>query len=126
MTSLGFESKSAAIFQMISDLDADGNGTIDFEEWLSLMTRRVSDKDSRANINKVFALYDDERTGFISVKNLRRIAQELSENISEEELQELITRADLDQDGREAGQRDAVEHSDEHVPPPHYARAGGV
>eukprot|EP00178_Gracilaria_changii_P015207 TRINITY_DN42618_c0_g1_i1.p1 TRINITY_DN42618_c0_g1~~TRINITY_DN42618_c0_g1_i1.p1 ORF type:complete len:117 (-),score=27.75 TRINITY_DN42618_c0_g1_i1:22-372(-) len=99
MTSLGFESKSQAIFQMISDLDADGNGTIDFEEWLSLMTRRVSDKDTRANINKVFALYDDERTGFISVKNLRRIAQELSENISEEELQELITRADLDQDG---------------------------
>ena len=84
---------------MISDLDADGNGTIDFEEWLSLMTKRVSDKDTRANINKVFALYDDERTGFISVKNLRRIAQELSENISEEELQELITRADLDQDG---------------------------
>lgn len=99
MTSLGFEAKSAAIFQMISDLDADGNGTIDFEEWLSLMTKRVSDKDTRANINKVFALYDDERTGFISVKNLRRIAQELSENISEEELQELITRADLDQDG---------------------------
>lgn len=99
MTSLGFESKSQAIFQMISDLDADGNGTIDFEEWLSLMTKRVSDKDTRANINKVFALYDDERTGFISVKNLRRIAQELSENISEEELQELITRADLDQDG---------------------------
>jgi centrin-1 len=99
MTSLGFEAKSAAIFQMISDLDADGNGTIDFEEWLSLMTKRVSDRDTRANINKVFALYDDERTGFISVKNLRRIAQELSENISEEELQELITRADLDQDG---------------------------
>lgn len=99
MTSLGFEAKSAAIFQMISDLDADGNGTIDFEEWLTLMTKRVSDKDTRANINKVFALYDDERTGFISVKNLRRIAQELSENISEEELQELITRADLDQDG---------------------------
>ena len=99
MTSLGFEAKSAAIFQMISDLDADGNGTIDFEEWLSLMTKRVSDKDTRANINKVFALYDDERTGFISVKNLRRIAQELSENISEEELQELITRAELDQDG---------------------------
>ena len=99
MTSLGFETKSAAIFQMISDLDADGNGNIDFGEWLTLMTKRVNDKDSRANINKIFALYDDERTGFISVKNLRRIAQELSENISEEELQELITRADLDQDG---------------------------
>ena len=99
MTSLGFETKSAAIFQMISDLDADGNGNIDFGEWLTLMTKRVNDKDSRANINKIFALYDDERTGFISAKNLRRVAQELGENISNEEIDELIHRADLDHDG---------------------------
>ena len=99
MTSLGFESKSGAIFQMISDLDTDGNGNIDFGEWLSLMTKRVNDKDTRANINKIFALFDDERTGFISIKNLRRIAQELGEDVSEQELQELITRADLDADG---------------------------
>ena len=99
MTSLGFEAKNGAIFQMISDLDADGNGSIDFGEWFSLMTKRVNDKDSRANINKIFALYDDERTGFISIKNLRRVAQELGENIGEEELNELIVRADLDCDG---------------------------
>lgn len=84
MTSLGFESKNGAIFQMISDLDTDGNGSIDFGEWLTLMTKRVNDKDTRANINKIFALYDDERTGFISIKNLRRISQEIGENVSEE------------------------------------------
>lgn len=84
---------------MISDLDADGNGTIDFGEWLILMTKRVNDKDSRANINKIFALFDDQRTGFISIKNLRRVAQELGENITEDELQELINRADTDHDG---------------------------
>jgi centrin-1 len=99
MTSLGFESKNGAIFQMISDMDADGNGSNDFGEWLSLMTKRVNDKDSRANINKIFALFDDERTGFISIKNLRRISQEVGETVSEEELQELINRADTDHDG---------------------------
>ena len=99
MTSLGFETKSQAIFTMISDLDTDGNGTIDFDEWFSLMTKRVNDRDSRAQVNKVFALYDDERTGYISVKNLRRIADELGETVSEEELEELIKRADLDGDG---------------------------
>jgi centrin-1 len=99
MTSLGFESKNGAIFQMISDLDTDGNGSIDFGEWLTLMTKRVNDKDSRANINKIFALFDDERTGFISIKNLRKITQDLGETVSEEELQELINRADTDHDG---------------------------
>ena len=63
------------------------------------MTKRVIDRDTRANINKIFALYDDERTGYISIKNLRRVAEEIGENVSEQELQELITRADVDCDG---------------------------
>jgi Ca2+-binding EF-hand superfamily protein len=99
MTSLGFEAKSASIFQMLADMDADGSGAIDFSEWLGLLTKRVSDKDSRANINKIFALFDDERTGYISIKNLRRISQEIGENVVDEELQELINRADTDHDG---------------------------
>ena len=33
------------------------------------------------------------------MKNLRRVANELGEKISEEELQEMIDRADLDRDG---------------------------
>jgi centrin-1 len=60
---------------MVVDLDADGNGTIDFQEWLNLLTKKVNDKDSRENINKIFALFDDERTGYISVHNLKRVAQ---------------------------------------------------
>lgn len=42
------------------------------------MTKRVNDRDTRANIAKIFALFDDERTGHISIKNLRRVAQELN------------------------------------------------
>ncbi len=47
MTSLGFQSKNQTIYQMIADLDADGSGQIDFEQFLELMTARVSDKDTR-------------------------------------------------------------------------------
>ncbi|HRI35103.1 MAG TPA: EF-hand domain-containing protein [Saprospiraceae bacterium] len=50
-------------------------------------------------MGKVFPLYDDEKTGHISVKNLRRVAMDLAEIIEEEELQEMIERADLDKDG---------------------------
>lgn len=63
------------------------------------MTSRVSDKDSRENIRKVFNLFDDEKTGFISIKNLRRITKELGEGIEEHELQEMIDKADIDHDG---------------------------
>jgi centrin-1 len=47
------------------------------------MTSRVNDKDSKENINKIFNLFDDEKTGNISVKNLRRVATDLGEVISE-------------------------------------------
>ncbi len=74
MTSLGFEAKNGSIFQMISELDSDGNGNLDFGEWLALMTAKVGDKNTRAHFAKVFAMYDDERTGFLSAKNLRKVA----------------------------------------------------
>jgi len=48
---------------MISDLDANKSGTIDFEEFLDMMTARMSDKDTREDINKVFRLFDDDNTG---------------------------------------------------------------
>lgn len=63
-----------------------------------MMTARMSDKDTREDINKVFRLFDEDNAGFISIKNLRRVAKELGENISEEELQEMVERADSNAD----------------------------
>ncbi len=84
---------------MISDLDADGSGTIDFEEFLDMMTARMSDKDSQEDIMKVFKLFDDDRSQTISIHNLRRVARELGETMDDSELQEMIERADSDNDG---------------------------
>ena len=99
MVSLGFESKSTTIFQMIADLDADGSGVLEFDEWLHLMTNRISDKDSRANMDKIFSLFDTEKQGAITVENLRNVAATLGEAIDEKELEEMLQRADLNCDG---------------------------
>merc|ERR1712196_762878 len=99
MQSLGFEAKNQTIYQMIGDIDKDGSGSIDFEEFLDMMTAKMSDKDSREDIMKVFNLFDDDGTGKISLKNLKRVAKELGETMTEAELLEMIERADADQDG---------------------------
>lgn len=51
------------------------------------MTYKFTPASTREAIRKVFPLYDDEKTDHISVKNLRRVALDLNENISEQELQ---------------------------------------
>jgi centrin-1 len=72
---------------------------MDFNEFLDLMTARVSSKDTREDLKKVFSLFDDEKSGYISMKNLKRVIKDLGENIDEHELQEMIEKADADNDG---------------------------
>jgi Ca2+-binding EF-hand superfamily protein len=82
MESLGFEAKNQTIYQMIKDIDKDGSGAIDFDEFLDMMTAKMSDKDTKEDINKVFKLFDDDTSGKISMKNLKRVARELGETMN--------------------------------------------
>ena len=97
---LGFQIKKAEIRQLFVDLDKDlSSATVSFEEFLEMVTPRMLNRDSREEILKVFALFDDDNTGAISFKNLKRVAQELGENLTDEELQEMVDEADRDGDG---------------------------
>merc|ERR1712147_101976 len=88
MRALGFEPKKEEIQKMISDIDKDGNGDIDFEEFLGMMPAKMGERDSREEILKAFRLVDDDETGKISFKNLKRVAKELGENMTDDELME--------------------------------------
>lgn len=84
---------------MISELLIEDRDQLDFSEFLDLMTARVSNKDTREDLKKVFSLFDEEKSGFIAIKNLKRVIRDLGENIDESELQEMIEKADQDNDG---------------------------
>merc|ERR1712094_103051 len=95
----GFEPKKEEIQKMISDVDDDGSGTIEYEEFLKMMTHKILNRDPKDEILKAFRLFDDDETGKISFKNLKRVAKELGERVTDEELQEMIDEADRDGDG---------------------------
>jgi centrin-1 len=100
MRSLGLETKNQTVYQMIQDIDKDAKGEIDFDEFLDLMTSKLAGSDTEEDVQKIFHLFDDDETGFITVHNLKRVANELGERMDDAELLEMIERADLDQDGQ--------------------------
>ena len=99
MRALGFEPKKEEIQNMISDVDDDGSGTIEYEKFLRMMMHKILNKDPKDEILKAFWPFDDDETGKISFKNLKRVAKELGERMTDEELQEMIDEADRDGDG---------------------------
>mmetsp|Transcript_17058 Transcript_17058/g.48983 ORF Transcript_17058/g.48983 Transcript_17058/m.48983 type:complete len:175 (-) Transcript_17058:20-544(-) len=100
MRALGFEPKKEEIRQMIAQADTDGSGMIDYGEFEKLMTIKLGQRDAHEEMAKAFRLFDDDETGYVTFKNLKRVAMELGEDISDEELQEMIDEADRDGDGR--------------------------
>ena len=101
MRALGFEPKKEDIKKALADLGAkDGNSTIDFEDFLKITEAKMAERDPKEEMEKAFRLFDDDNTGKISFKNLKRVTQELGENINDEELQEMINEADRDGDGQ--------------------------
>jgi centrin-1 len=98
MRALGFEPKREEIKKMIADVDKDNSGVIDFPEFLDMMTQKMAERDPREEMLKAFRLFDDEGDGKITFKNLKRVAKELGENMTDEEIQEMIDEADRDGD----------------------------
>lgn len=100
MRALGYEPRREEIKKMVLDIDKEGTGKISFSGFMRVITQKMVEKDSKEEILKVFKLFDDDETGKISFKNLKRVARELGENLTDEELQEMIDEADRDRDGQ--------------------------
>merc|ERR1712139_679960 len=96
-----FEPKDEELKKLVSDLDkqnsSSGHGMLDFNEFLDIMTAKMSEKDSKEQIQKAFQLFKGP-SGKISFEDLKGVAKELGENMSDEELKEMIREADKDED----------------------------
>ncbi|CAD6572114.1 MAG: Calcium-binding component of the spindle pole body (SPB) half-bridge [Cyphobasidiales sp. Tagirdzhanova-0007] len=99
LRALGFDLKKAEVLKILRDHDRQGTGLMAYEDFSKVVTERILARDPLDEIRRAFRLFDDDGTGRISIRNLKRVAKELGENLDDEELQAMIDEFDLDQDG---------------------------
>eukprot|EP00122_Pirum_gemmata_P008039 Pgem_evm1s7398 len=77
MRSLGQTPTEQELQDMIHEVDTDGNGTIDFPEFLQMMAKKMKDCDSEEEICEAFRVFDKDGNGFISAQELRHVMTSL-------------------------------------------------
>ncbi|PHT38976.1 Calmodulin-3 [Capsicum baccatum] len=86
--------------EMINEVDVDGNGTIEFTEFLNLMAKKIKEIDGEEELKEAFKVFDKDQNGYISATELRHVMINLGEKLTDEEVEQMIREADLDGDGQ--------------------------
>ena len=99
LRSLNEDPDEEEIQQLLDEVDVDGNGEIDFEEFVALMGKRQKQIDLEAEIVNAFKVFDKEENNLISITELRHILSNLNDFMTEDEIDDMLFEADSDYDG---------------------------
>lgn len=98
MRSLGFNPTEEELHAMINSVDYDGNGVIDFPEFVKLMENQKKPDEREADMMLAFRIFDADNKGYIESAELRYILLNMDKRIPQEEIKELMEIADLERD----------------------------
>ncbi|KAL8153707.1 hypothetical protein V2J09_011467 [Rumex salicifolius] len=76
------------------------DGAVEFQELFKIMAAKLQESaDTEEELKEAFKVFDKDQNGFISPTELRQVMMNLGEKLTDEEVEQMITEADLDGDG---------------------------
>ena len=97
MQSIGYDEKNPVVYEVITELDNPRNknsGGATFSDFCQTVNYRVPDRETTEDLRKVFNLFlDDPNSDTTSLESIKRVADELGENIEEIELNAMLNKA---------------------------------
>ena len=99
MFSMGQNPTDAEIDEMMREVDLNQDGKIDFDEFMILMTKSSLDTQTEDEVINAFRVFDKEGNGLIASSELKHIMMTIGDKMTEEEADEMVNEADIDEDG---------------------------
>lgn len=99
LTALGRAPTQDELKAMIGEADEDGSGQIEFPEFLKLMAAKLHDMDSVEELQEAFSVFDRDKTGHVTASELKHVMNSLGENVSNQDVEDMMKEADMDGDG---------------------------
>lgn len=96
---LGVDIKEDEIKDIMASLDENGDGVMDFDEFVQMMDRRVSINSQHAEIEQTFKVFDKNGDGKITFDELKETLTALGEEVTDKDVADMIKEADLNGDG---------------------------
>uniref|UniRef100_A0A8C3KRB9 EF-hand domain-containing protein n=1 Tax=Calidris pygmaea TaxID=425635 RepID=A0A8C3KRB9_9CHAR len=87
LKALGCELRKEEMKRIISEFSEERPGKLNFRSFLQVMTQKMAEPCLEEELLKVFKVFDCDDTGKISFENLKVMAGEVGEEITDEELQ---------------------------------------
>ncbi|ELU13700.1 hypothetical protein CAPTEDRAFT_169155 [Capitella teleta] len=94
MRGLGQNPTREELTQMIAEVDSDGNGSIEFSEFLILIASRLKMEDMREEIRDAFGVFDKNNDGRLSTSELKDVLSSVGEKMSSDDINEMVAAAD--------------------------------
>eukprot|EP01083_Nonionella_stella_P022567 62413_1 len=99
MKVLGVDLTLEELKDIMSSLDENGDGVMDFNEFVTMMDRRMSINSQRAEIEQTFKVFDKNGDGKITFDELKEVLTQLGEEVTDKDVMDMIKEADLNGDG---------------------------
>eukprot|EP01083_Nonionella_stella_P067954 180073_1 len=99
MKVLGVNLSVEELADIMSNLDENGDGVMDFDEFVLMMDRRLSIHSQKPQIEQTFKVFDKNGDGKITPEELKEALTELGEEVTEKDVMDMIKEADLNGDG---------------------------
>ncbi|XP_042207366.1 calmodulin-A-like [Homarus americanus] len=105
MRNLGQFTTEEELDVILDEIDIDGDGTFSFNEFVEIVCNMSGGgerpgEDEEKELRDAFKIFDKHGRGYICASDLRAVLQCLGEDLSEEEIEDMIREVDIDGDGR--------------------------